>query len=142
LFSGLWAAFDALAPHVQLVPVQSEASPAFTRSVAEHRWHATWPPAPTLAEGLEGGAGQTSVALAVASGLRGRTVRESSIRKAMISMWDATGVPIEGSAAVIEAARVDGLLDDLEGDVVGILTGGNVAAETLERLRSQTEFDT
>jgi len=139
LFSGLWAAFDALAPHVQLVPVQSEASPAFTRSVAEGRWHATWPPAATLAEGLEGGAGQTSVALAIASGIGGRTVHESSIRDAMLTLHDATGVPIEGSAAVIEAARREGLLDDLDGEVIGILTGGNVAPATLDTLRTAPE---
>ena len=137
LFSGLWAAFDALAPHVKLVPVQSEASPAFTRSIEDGVWHATWPPAETLAEGLEGGAGQTSVALAMASGIRGRLVSEASIGDAMLALRDALGVPVEGSAAVIEAARREGLLDDLEGEVVGILTGGNVSTATLDALASR-----
>lgn len=130
LLAGLLAARDALGVPIHIVPVQSSASPAFVRSLADGRLHATWPPAPTLAEGLEGGAGATSVWMADRAGLRPHLVSEAEIDRAMRRLYAALDHTIEGSAAVAWAAvdpdGVDSLGPDPDDRMdVLLLTGGN-----------------
>jgi len=125
LLSGLmvWALAHSLPWRV--IGVQSEASPAFAASLRDGRWYATWDSAPTVAEGLEGGAGETSVLLARRAGIPVVTVPESQIVLAMRHAEKQWGEVIEGSAAVVLAAIP--ALEELEshGRLVGVLTGGN-----------------
>jgi threonine dehydratase len=138
LLSGLLVVLAHRAPHVEVVAVQSEASPAFVQSLADRRCHTTWPAAETLAEGLEGGAGERSVLLALEHGITALAVPEHAIAAAMVRLTDALGAPIEGSAAVVEAAREEGLLERCPPPWVGVLTGGNVSMSTIDRLRGAT----
>lgn len=142
LLSGVLAVLDAYAPEVRVVPVQSLASPAFVRSLADNAYYAQWPAADTLAEGLEGGAGATAVAMAKSRGLRAFAVCEQDIRVAMLDLYARWGSPIEGSAAVVEAARSLPDLPDLGPHPVAVLTGGNVAVETLVHLQNETPWGT
>jgi threonine dehydratase len=134
LLTGALSALHHAGAPVRVVTVQSEASPAFTRSLAEQTWHATWPAAETLAEGLEGGAGATSIVAAAAYGVTPLLVSERAIADAMVDAWQRWGMTLEGSAAVVWAAWRTGMLADFEGPTVGILTGGNVAPDTLRAL--------
>lgn len=140
LMTGVLAVLDAYAPEVRVIPVQSLASPAFVRSLADNACYAQWPAANTLAEGLEGGAGATAVAMAKSHGLRGFAVCEQEIRAAMLDLFARWGAPIEGSAAVVEAVRSLPDLPDLGPHPVAILTGGNVAIETLAHLQNETPW--
>lgn len=129
LLAGIIAARDALPVHCRpdLVAVQSEASPAFFASLRDGVAHTTWPPTESVAEGLEGGTGATAVAAALAAGVRCLLVSEAAIVEAKVALLARHGWKVEGSAAVVEAARAAGLLDGLRGPVVGLLTGRNTA---------------
>lgn len=129
LLAGLIAA-RALLPEASrpdLIAVQSEASPAFFASLRDGRAYTTWPAAESVAEGLEGGTGAVAVAAALGIGLRCLLVTEPQIIAAKARLWEVHGWKAEGSAAVVEAARAEGLLDGLRGPVVGLLTGRNTA---------------
>lgn len=134
LLVGMLSVLRTLSRRVTVVTVQSEASPAFTRSLQSNQLFATWPPTETLAEGLEGGAGATSVVEAQRYGVQAITVSEAEIASAMVDAWRNRGQLLEGSAAVVYAAWRSGHLDRLEGPIVGVLTGGNVAQSTVEAL--------
>jgi threonine dehydratase len=126
------------APEVQLIAVQSDASPAFVTSLRTGRVHTRWPATETLAEGLEGGTGELGVSLARRYGVRAETVSEASIAKAMVRLLDGLGETVEGSASVVEAflaADASSTPSEPAAPCVGILTGGNVARATVEQLR-------
>jgi threonine dehydratase len=129
LLAGLIAARTRLpaSKRPDLVAVQSEASPAFFASLRDRHAYTAWPPAESVAEGLEGGTGAVAVAAAIEAGLRCLLVSEAQIIAARSRLWDVHGWKAEGSAAVVEAARAAGLLEGLRGPVVGLLTGRNTA---------------
>lgn len=111
--------------HVRVVAVQSEACPAFVRSLEDGRVYERWEGDATLAEGLEGGTGVPAVEAARAYGVTALAVPESAIRDAMLTFHAATGQVIEGSAAVVVAARQMGALDALPVPCVHVITGAN-----------------
>jgi threonine dehydratase len=129
LLAGLIAARARLpaSKRPDLVAVQSEASPAFFASLRDRHAYTAWPPAESVAEGLEGGTGAVAVAAALDAGLRCLLVSEEQIIAARTRLWEVHGWKAEGSAAVVEAARAAGLLEGLRGPVVGLLTGRNTA---------------
>ena len=129
LLAGLVAARARLpeSRRPDLVAVQSEASPAFFASLRDRHAYTAWPPAESVAEGLEGGTGAVAVAAALDAGLRCLLVSEAQIIAARTRLWELHGWKAEGSAAVVEAARAAGLLEGLRGPVVGLLTGRNTA---------------
>ena len=130
LLAGVAAEVKRSGRSVRLVGVQSEASPAMTRSLEEGRAHETWEPAPTFAEGLEGGVAAGSVERAKAAGVAMHLVTEAAIADAMRFAHSQLGLRVEGSAAVPiawalgeghrEPARTAG------GARVLIITGRNV----------------
>lgn len=129
LLAGLIAAWQGHPIAPRFVAVQSEVSCAFARSLADGTVHSTWPPASSLAEGLEGGTGAAGVRLALEHDVTAITVPEAAIARAMRRLRARHGRPIEGSAAVVDAADALGLLSHLPGPRVSILTGGNVAVD-------------
>ncbi len=125
LLSGVLAELERSAPHVVVVAVQSEACPAFVRSLEEGCVHTLWSGDATLAEGLEGGTGAVGVAMAQRYGARAILVTEDAIAAAMRRVHAAEGRVLEGSAAVVLAARANGQLHDLPEPCVHVLTGAN-----------------
>lgn len=126
LLSGLLLELQRLAPEVRVAAVQSEACPSFVRSLADGCVYERWEGAATVAEGLEGGTGAPGVELALRYGVRALTVPEAEIVAAMRRVWRASRVSVEGSAAVVLAARAMGMLDPLPEPCAHVLTGGNV----------------
>jgi threonine dehydratase len=130
LLAGVLAARRLLAERGEAVPevvaVQSEASPAFAASLRDGRAWLHWPAAATLAEGLEGGTGAAAVDAALRAGVRCILVSEAGIAEAM-QRCQARGWRVEGSAAVVEAARASAALAAFREPIVGWLTGANVA---------------
>jgi threonine dehydratase len=132
LAAGLVSVFAFENPLVEVLGVQSEASPAMARSLADGRVYETWPPSDTLAEGLEGGVAASTVALC--KGLSGVSlVSEKSIAAAMTRARRDAGIELEGSAATTLALVLEGRIDARD-DVVFVLTGGNVDPERLDAL--------
>ncbi|HYC78899.1 MAG TPA: pyridoxal-phosphate dependent enzyme [Planctomycetota bacterium] len=135
LAGGLCATLAATRPLVEVEGAQSTASPAMARSLRDGVVHETWPPAETLAEGLEGGVAASSVALC-----RGRLaaiheVSEASIAEAMIRARRELDVLLEGSAAVVLAAALEGKIA-LDARTVVVFTGRNVDPARLDALEA------
>ncbi len=129
LLAGLIAAWSDRERMPRFVAVQSEVSAAFAQSMADGSVHTTWPPAASLAEGLEGGTGAAGVELARTCDVTAVTVPEAAIGRAMRQLHVRHGRPVEGSAAVVEAADALGFLSHLPSPRVSILTGGNVSPD-------------
>ncbi len=127
LICGLAAARDAGGRDVDLVGVNTEASPGMFRSFEKGEAVETLPPAPTLAEGLEGGVRPTTFLLAREARVRMELVAEDEIAAAMRWARDVLGTPVEGSAAAA-IAWVRRCVARLPGDapIVVVVSGGNV----------------
>ena len=130
---------------VPVLGVNSAASPAMARSLAERQVYCTFDPQPTLAEGLEGGVSPSSAWLC-AKHLAGVTiVAEGSLALAIRHAARHEKQVLEGSgaaaiAAVLEArpltgqAAPDALAIPGEGPLCLVLTGRNIDREQLRPL--------
>lgn len=107
---------------------QSQACAAFAQSVRVGRAVETCTSTgPTLAEGLEGGISARAFARASAAVLGVTVVPEACIAAAMRAACAATGLRLEGSAAVGVAMVLQPLPQVMRGgDLVVVLTGRNV----------------
>lgn len=134
LIAGLAAAVKARAPHVRVVAVQPEASPALPESLRLGRPLLEYQPRPTLADGLAGGIGELVFAH---RDLLDEvvTVSEAEIEDAIVALLAEDQVVAEASGAVgVAAARARKLprLDDRP--LVAVVTGANIDAPVLARL--------
>lgn len=135
---GLATGLAMALPDTQVFGAQSEASPAFAMSLERGEAVETLPPAPTLADGLEGGISKSAFerARSVVSGVL--VVTEDDIARAMVAAHRQLGLTIEGSAAAALASVLGPLPDAMHpaagGDVVVVLTGRNVDRARLDGL--------
>ena len=136
LVAGLICAFERVGRAPRIVTSQSVVSPAYARSLADGTVYTTWPPAESLAEGLEGGTGATGVRVGERYGVEALEVEEDAIGAAMVDLSDGLGAPVEGSAAVAEVARKEQGHRFPTPHVV-LVTGGNVDPARLDALRAQ-----
>jgi threonine dehydratase len=127
----LWAA--AARPDVRVVGVEAEASRAVSAAVAAGRVVQV-PVGPTLADGLAGNLEPGSITPALAAGRVHAlvAVTETEIERA-IRFLAAGGLVVEGAGAVGVAALLAGRVP-LDGEVVVLLSGRNIAAPTLARI--------
>jgi threonine dehydratase len=130
LASGLAVALEG----TPVVGVNSEASPAMARSLAEGRVYHRYQPAPTLAEGLEGGVTDNSVALCARHLHSVEVVAEESLAEAMRLMARGHGMVVEGSAAAGLAALVEQKPLPGDGPVCVVITGRNIDRERLREV--------
>ncbi len=137
LIAGIACVVRALRPHVHILGVQSEETPAMFESRRLHRALLRHTASPTLAEGLEGGVSRQSFALVERWVDDLRLVPETSIAAAMRWLWNEEGLRVEGSAAVGVAALLEGVR--LPGPVCVVLTGRNVDDATWSRVLSATD---
>ncbi len=114
---------------------QSEASPAFALSLERGSAVTELLTGETLAEGLEGGISEAAFARARAVVEGVFVAPEAQILEAMIWLYRALGLIVEGSAAVALAPVLPGIPDEIpEGDLVVVLTGRNVDPHRLRVL--------
>ena len=114
--------------------IQGERSPAFALSLAGNSAVESLPPARTLADGLEGGLSVRAFARAAGVTAGVVVVTEEQIAAAMRFAFRELGLVLEGSAAAALAPVLAGLpgeLDEMEGDLVCVLSGRNVDAARL-----------
>jgi threonine dehydratase len=127
LISGICAAAKNMKPSIQIVGVQSEASPSMYKSIrAKHMVNAKVKD--SIAEGLSGNveAGSITFGFVLRYVDRIILVKENTIRKAIRVLWEKDGQISEGSGAVPVAA----ILEDNDlftgKKVAAIITGGNI----------------
>lgn len=135
LASGVGIAARALLPEVRLIGVQPEASAAMTAALAAGRL-VPITSAPTLADGLAGNIAAGSITFPlVRETLDGVfAVPEAAIARAMRTLIEHQHQIVEGSGAVGLAAMQEGLLTDIPGPVLLIVSGGNVTAATVANI--------
>ncbi len=132
LITGVATAIKVQAPHVRVIAVQAEASPALVESQKLGRALIDYTAAPTLADGLAGGIGELVY--------RHRhlideliTVSEDEIAAAMVALLARDQVVAEGAGAVGVAAILARKLR-LDGPTAALVTGANVDVAVLARL--------
>ncbi len=127
LISGISMATKSMRPSIQIIGVQSEASPSMYESLrAKHLIDTKVND--SIAEGLSGNIEAGSITFDFASKYVDRLllVKEDTIRKAIRVLWEKDGQISEGSGAVSVAAALENK-DLLTGKkVAAILSGGNI----------------
>jgi threonine dehydratase len=135
LIGGIGVAAHGLNPAIQVVGVQSDASPALHAALA-HGGRVMVEVKDSLADGLAGNveAGSITLDLLQEHVRQVALVSEQQIADAMRWLLRNEHVLVEGSAAVGPAALLQGCIDDLRGPVAVILSGRNVAASILSKV--------
>jgi threonine dehydratase len=133
LAAGLAAVIHGENALVDIVGVQSSASPAMSRSIQDGVAHLTWPAAETLAEGLEGGVAQSTFEACRMHLSRVIEVSEDAIADAITRASRELGITLEGSAATCLAA-IDGGAVDVDERTVVVFTGSNIDHERIDAL--------
>jgi threonine dehydratase len=133
---GLWA--KAVAPATRLIGVQA-ANSAAMHAALQAGQIVTAPDEPTLADGLAGNLEPGSITFSLVQQLVDELllVSEAQIARAMRYLLDEHHLVVEGSAAVVVAALLEGLVRNAERrPVVALLCGRNVASEVLLTIAS------
>ena len=135
LISGIGIAAKGLKPDVEIVGVQSEASPVMYESLLQGRIVEA-PKTKTIAEGLSGGIERGALTFEIAKHCIDRMllVKESTIRRAVALLCVHERIMAEGSGA----AAIAPLLEDTSlfksRRVACVLTGGNIDPELLKEI--------
>ncbi len=144
LISGvaMWA--KTVAPHIKIIGVQSEASPAMHHALAAQAIVAA-PDLPTLADGLAGGLEAQTLTFDLTQRYVDEIilVSEAAIADAICYYVRELHLVVEGSGAVGLAALLSGKLR-LPSNcrlVVNLVTGRNIAWHTLTKLLNVEEKD-
>jgi len=137
LISGCATAAKALVPEIRVVGVEPEAGDDVARSLAAGE-RVSIPVPRTIADGLQA-TSPSELTFATIRELVDEvvTVSDAEIVEAMRACLERLGLVVEPSGAVALAGILSGRLG-LDGDRVGVVvTGGNVDAESFERLVGQ-----
>ena len=126
LICGMAAVLKALHPKIEVIGCQSTASCAMTKSLEENRPYYTYPSKETIAEGLEGGIGETTFELGRRLIDRMVLVEEDEIRAAVRFLLEHHRLVVEGSGAVGVAALMFGRWSAPGRKVGVVLSGGNL----------------
>ncbi|RME42989.1 MAG: pyridoxal-phosphate dependent enzyme, partial [Chloroflexi bacterium] len=132
LVSGVGLALKSTNPDIQVIGVQSVATPAMHNYLRG----TSLPQAPTLAEGLAGDVEAGSITLDLAREVMDDIVlvEEAAIAEAIRWILREHGQVVEGSGAVGIAALLTGQVETDDHSTVVIVSGGNMDYETLRRL--------
>ncbi|MEE8163589.1 MAG: threonine/serine dehydratase [Anaerolineae bacterium] len=131
LIAGVALAAKAINPHVQIIGVQPEASPAAYLSLRNGRPYEEYDAAPTVADGLAGGFGRLPFEIAGDLIDEIVLVSEEEMRAAVFTLLELAQWVVEGSGAVGIAALLAGKVNLAGRKVVAVLTGANIDASLL-----------
>jgi len=137
LISGISIAAKGLKPNVQIVGVQSEASPIMYESLKAGRVVEA-PKAKTIAEGLSGGIEKGALTFEIAKQCIDRMllVKEATIRRAVALLCVKEHLVAEGSGAAAIAPQLEDAALFKGKRVVCVVTGGNIDDELLKEIVS------
>jgi threonine dehydratase len=133
LISGISIAAKGLKPNVEIVGVQSEASPVMYESLKAGKIVEA-PKAKTIAEGLSGGIEKGALTFEIAKKYVDRMllVKEATIRRAVYLLCVREKLVVEGSGAAAIAPLFEDEALFRGKTVVCVLTGGNIDQELLD----------
>ena len=142
LISGVSIAVKSIKRNVEVVGVQSEASPVMYESLIAGKI-VNPPKTKTIAEGLSGGIEQGSLTFEIARKCIDRMllVKEATIRHAVYLLWAREKQVVEGSGA----AAIAPILEDntlFKGKTVAcVITGGNIDDELFKAILASENRD-
>ncbi len=127
LISGISSAVKQLHPRVEIIGVESEASPAMYKSISAGKL-INVSVKDSIADGLSGNIEPGSISFGITKRCVDRMVlvTEESIRKAIRLLWEKDGQVVEGAGAVTVAAMLEKKVPPSEKDTVAIISGGNI----------------
>lgn len=131
LIAGIAVAAKAINPHVQVIGVQPEASPAAYLSLRDGHPYEEYAAAPTISDGLAGGFGR--LPFEIASHLIDEIVlvSEEETRAAVFTLLELAQLVVEGAGAVGIAALLAGRVNLAGRKVVAVMSGANIDANLL-----------
>ncbi|HEY6631080.1 MAG TPA: threonine/serine dehydratase [Rhizobiaceae bacterium] len=128
LVGGVALAFHYMSPKTELIAVEPEGFNGMGTSLAHHQIETMPLGAKSICDGLMARRpGEAPFAAVKPTGLRGVTVDDASVRKAMKTGFERLKVALEPSGAASLAALLDGKADVKGKTVLLIASGGNVA---------------
>ncbi len=132
LISGIAIAIKNKLPDVEIIGVQSEASPEIYKSWRAGHWVEA-PESDSLAQGLMGGVEADSITLDIIQEkvTRMTLVRESSILNAMKLLYEKDNLVIEGAGAISTAELIEHKEAYEDKNVVVVVSGGNIQTDEL-----------
>jgi threonine dehydratase len=137
LISGIAIAVKNLKPSIEVLGVQSTATPIMVESlkagviVKPHRHEPK-----TIAEGLSGGIEKDSITFPIVQQYVNEVllVREEAIRHALVMLWINQQIKVEGSAATAAALVLENKELFAGKTVALVLTGGNIDETVFQNL--------
>jgi threonine dehydratase len=135
LVSGISLAAKYVQPHVRIVGVQSEASPAMYRSLKAGRI-VTTEVQESLAEGLSGNIETDSITFQIVQREVDDLilVKEDNIRKAIRLLWSKDGQIVEGAGATSVSALLENPKLFSGEKTVAVISGGNIEDRVLNQI--------
>ncbi|MCY0888848.1 MAG: threonine ammonia-lyase [Alicyclobacillaceae bacterium] len=134
LATGIGIALKEIAPHVRLIGIEAANVACFRHSLDIGEL-ATVPGQPTIADGIAvKRPGQLTYALAKRYVDDVVTVEEEEISRTMVMLMERSKLVTEGAAAAAMAAAVYHKVPENLGNVVVVLSGGNVDVTTLSKI--------
>ena len=137
LIAGIAVAAKAINPHIQVIGVQPEASPAAYLSLRDGRPYEEYDAAPTIADGLAGGFGRLPFEIAGDLIDEIVLVSEEETRAAVFTLLELAQLVVEGAGAVGIAALLAGKVNLAGRKVVAVLSGANIDASLLFAIMSE-----
>jgi threonine dehydratase len=134
LAAGLALALEHGAPAAALIGCQHRESPSLALSLERGEPVTAMPAIDTLAGGIEGGIGRSTFAILQHRIARVALVGEEAILQATRWLLDRHQYLVEPSGAAVVAACLEGRIGPVEGPVAVVLSGRNMAVESLERV--------
>jgi threonine dehydratase len=131
---GVAVAASKMSPSTRIIGVNTSASPGLYLSRKEGKPRLTLESQPTIAEGLEGGISQRAFDLTNRYIDDVLVAEEASLPRAIAEVLRAHHFAIEGSAAVVVAALLDGLVESKYRRVALLLSGGNIDYARLRKI--------
>ncbi|MCW4055896.1 MAG: threonine/serine dehydratase, partial [Candidatus Bathyarchaeota archaeon] len=127
LISGIAVTVRELRPHVQILGVQSEASPAMYESVRAGEI-VDVETKESIADGLVGGIQKGAITFEIVQRSVDRLllVKERSIREAIRILWEEEGQAVEGAGATAIAPILENPRMFERRKTVAVITGGNI----------------
>lgn len=124
----------AKASRAKIIGVNTDASPGMWQSRKEGKALLKIASKPTIAEGIEGGVSERTFELGKQYIDDLLLVKEGHLKKAIAELLRRHRMAVEGSAAVVLAALMDGQLPKGFKRVVVVLTGANIDASRIKEI--------
>jgi threonine dehydratase len=135
LISGISIAIKSLKPTVQVIGIQSEASPVMYESLKAGRIvDVQKSETKSVAEGLSGGIGVITFEIVQKYVDRVLLVKEETLRHAIYLLWNHDKQVVEGSGAAAVAPIIENKTLFRGKTVVSVVTGGNIDSDLFQRI--------